>query len=385
MKKGLIIGLLLVAIAGAAYGLREWKPRSTVVREDPNRKTTAVVERRTIRFEIRAAGDVGPAEQVSVRPEINGRIEVLPVDIGDRVKKGSVLFTLDDKDLQIERSSRQTEIERTKLQLEKARRNDGRAKELIANNLISKEAFEDAHTEFELARNSLERAEKELRLTEERLTKTRIYAPFDCTILTRPVSVGQAVSGSGGFNSGTEVLTIADLNQMIVSAHINQADVTRLSQGQEVAIQVESVPGLKLKGLVDRIAPQSTLKNGIRGYPARISLKTLDTRVLPGMTANLTIPIASTDNALSVPLAAVFTEQGERFAFVKKGDSFERRPLEVGVNDYDFAEVLSGAHEGDVVSLETPRGETLGKAAGPAGSGTNRTASGTQAQSPRTR
>lgn len=59
-------------------------------------------------------------------------------------------------------------------------------------------------------------------------------------MLTRPVSSGQAVSGSGGFNSGTEVLTIADLSSMVINAHVNQADVTRLKQGMEVLVEVDA-------------------------------------------------------------------------------------------------------------------------------------------------
>jgi HlyD family secretion protein len=274
-----------------------------------------------------------------------------------------VLFTLDDFDLQTEKASRLTEIEKAKLELQKAARDYERSKTLMGENLISQELFEDTRTEYDLKKNALERAQKELSLTEYRLTKTKILAPFDCTVLTRPVSVGQAVSGSGGFNSGTEVLTIADLNNMVINAHINQADITRLTQGQEVDVQVESVPGLKLKGLVERIAPQTTIKNNIKGYAVRIALKDLDARVLPGMTANVSIPVASSENALAVPMAAVFTEQGERFVFVKKDDSFERRPVQIGVADYDFAEVLTGLSEGEVVSLETPAGETVAKLA----------------------
>ena len=95
--------------------------------------------------------------------------------------------------------------------MEKAGRDYERSKRLIAGKLISQELFDDTRTEFELKKNSLERAQKDLSLVEYRLTKTKILAPFDCTVLTRPVSVGQAVSGSGGFNSGTEVLTIANL------------------------------------------------------------------------------------------------------------------------------------------------------------------------------
>lgn len=366
--KSWVLGLIVVAVLGAGgFLLRDWRPKVQSAGVLEGRKNTAVAERRTIRFEVKAAGEIGPAEQVSVRPEINGRIEELSVDLGDKVKKGQLLFRLDDKDLQTERASRLIDIERSKLQLERAKRNFERAKDLWAAKLISQELYEDSKTEFELGKNSLDRSEKELRLIEDRLTKTKIIAPFDCTVLTRPVSVGQAVSGSGGFNSGTEVLTVADLNAMVVTAHINQADVTRLVAGQEVAIQIESVPGLSLPGLVDRIAPQSTIKNNIRGYAARISLKSLDPRVLPGMTANLTMPIQSSENALSVPLAAVFTEQGERFVLVKEGQGFQRRGVEVGVNDYDFAEILKGLNGGEIVSLEPPAGEAFSKLARPAG------------------
>ena len=318
---------------------------------------------RNINFKVAAAGDIGPAEQVSVRPEVNGKIDSLPVDIGDKVKKGDVLFTLDDTDLQSERSSRLTEIEGAKLQVAKTERNFKRSKELFEEKLISQELYEDTKTEYELARNALDRSEKNLRVVDDRLSKTKIIAPFDCTVLIRPISIGQAVSGSGGFNSGTEVLTIADLNKMIINAHVNQADVIRLSTGQEVDIQVESVLGLTMKGIVERVAPQSTIKNSIKGYAARILIEKQDPRVRPGMTANLSIPVVSAENAVAVPLAAVFTEQGERFVYVKKGEIFERRPIQIGIADYDFAEVQKGLTAGEVISLEdkgTKTGQTSG-------------------------
>src|SRR5439155_2195612 len=126
----------------------------------------------------------------------------------------------------------------------------------LDDKLIAQELYDDSKTTYDLAKNALERAQRDLAITEERLTKTEISAPFDCTILTRPVSTGQAVSGSGGFNSGTEVLTIADLNSMVINAHINQADVTRLQPNKEVEVAVEAVSGLTLTGRVERIAPQ---------------------------------------------------------------------------------------------------------------------------------
>jgi len=90
------------------------------------------------------------------------------------------------------------------------------------------------------------------------------------------VSIGQAVSGSGGFNSGTEVLTIADLHNLIINAHINQADISRLHQDQQVEVAVEAVPGLVVMGRIERIAPQATIRNNIKGFAVRIFLKDAD-------------------------------------------------------------------------------------------------------------
>ena len=347
---------------GGYYGWANWQ-KNRLASEAPARPTTAVAELRDINFAVNAAGEIAPAEQVSVRPEINGLLLTLPVDIGDQVKKDALLFKLDDSELQQQRASNLTDIEKAKLGVEKAERDYKRARELLQDKLISQEVYDDTKTAFDLAKNALERAQKDLSLTEERLTKTEVRAPFDCTVLTRPVSIGQAVSGSGGFNSGTEVLTIADLNSMIINAQVNQADVPRLKPGEAVEVTVEAVAGLKVNGVVERISPQATIKNNIKGYPARIALKNVDPRVRPGMTANVRIPVASAANVTAVPLEAVFTEknpdtdQMERFVYVQHGDTFEKRNVKVGISDFFYAEIQDGLAPGEVVALEMPKEE----------------------------
>jgi HlyD family secretion protein len=357
--KFFVMLVCIVALAGGGYYVWSKVPRGDAERE-VSRMKTAMCEARDIQFTVSAAGDIGPADQVSVRPEVNGRIAELPVDIGDKVPKDALLCRLDDKDLQIERSTRLAEIDGAKVQLTKAQRNFKRSKELFEDDLVAREAYDDARTEFELASNILARADAALRLLEDRLSKTKILAPFDCTVLTRPVSIGQAVSGSGGFNSGTEVMTIANLNDMIISAHINQTDVIRLQPGQEVEVQVESVPGLRMKGKMERIAPQAILKNGIKGFTTRIQIKEIDPRVRPGMTAILNIPVASADNVLAVPLASVHTDRsGDRFVYVRQGEDFVPRPVTIGIMDYNYAQIQEGLAEGDVVSLERVADPTI--------------------------
>ncbi len=356
--KILIVILMVGSLGAGGWYYAQRQQRAGAVPAASAKVDTAVVETRNIKFAINAAGDITPAEQVSVRPEVNGKIEVLPVDVGDRVKAGQLLFKLDDRELQTQRQQEEKNVERSRLQLGQAERDYQRARQLFEGKLISQELFEDSRTKFDLAKNELALREKSLELILERLRKTEVMAPFDSTILTRPISVGQAVSGSGGFNAGTEVLTIANLNDLIVNAHINQADVTRLHVDQQVEVTVEAVSGLKVIGKVERIAPQSTLKNNIRGFAARILLKDVGHQIRPGMSANISIPVASADNVVAAPLAAVFTETNpatreiERHVWIRKDESWERRPIKIGVSDYFFAEVTSGLQAGEVVSLE---------------------------------
>ena len=329
---------------------------------------TVTVTEHDITFAVTAAGEIGPLDAVSVRPEIGGLISKLVLDIGDRVKKGDVLFELDDKELQTERISRQIEIagaslavETQRVLLEKSELGFRRQRSLFEDKLIAQEVFDNGRLDYELARNHLaiasnrlDTARSILQQVEDRLLKTVIRAPFDCTILARPVSVGQAVSGANGYNSGTEVFTIANLADMIITAHINQSDVTRLTVGQAVKVEVEAVAGLALTGRVDRIAPLATLKSGVKGFATRVRLSNAENVVRPGMTANLTIPLVSAGNVLAIPIGAVFNDKGDRYVHLQRGQGFERQPIQIGRADYEFVEVIAGLRKGDIISLVAP-------------------------------
>src|SRR5437899_9394288 len=108
MKKLIIALAICAAGAGAFYGWKYWQ-KAKLAAAAPGRPTTATAELRSISFAVNAAGEIAPAEQVSVRPEINGKIEVLAVDIGDRIKKDALLFKLDDSELQQQRASNLTD------------------------------------------------------------------------------------------------------------------------------------------------------------------------------------------------------------------------------------------------------------------------------------
>ena len=367
--KNIIIVALLVAVG--VFGYFQWQDG----KEQPNsnkagvksRKTTATIEQRDIDFTVRVAGEISPADKVSVRPEVHGKIAELPVDISDRVAKGDLLFRLDDKDLKIEIDSRKKQIDSATLQLEQSKSEFERSKQLFEEQLISTEIFERANIKYQQALISRDRSQNDYQLSLEKLSKTSVLAPFDCTVLSRPVSIGQAVSGTGGQSSGTEVMEIADLNNLIIQAHVNQADVARMNKEQEVKIEIEAITDLIIDGIVERIAPQATIRNSIKGFSTRIKLLTSNPAIIPGMTASISIPVASADNVVAAPLAAIFTERNETeqrteiFAYVKNGEVFDKTMLDVGVNDLNHTEVLRGLKVGDVVAIEKPNDDKIGE------------------------
>jgi RND family efflux transporter MFP subunit len=359
MKKWLItIGVLAVGVLvwlGVRGGNQPEKPRDTADAQHVRAgNDSAVAQRRSIDVAVEAVGEVNPANQVTVKAEVSGHIRSIEVTTGQTVKRGDLLIALDDTDLLTERASAQTEIEGAQVQLTKAQRDYDRNLDLFGSKLVSQEVFENARTALELATNNFERAQRQLQTVEDKLKKVSIIAPFDGTVLTVPVSKGQVVSGATSVSQGTDLMTFADLNELIIRAHINQVDVTKVQPDQAVEIAIDSIPNMKFEGKVILIAPIATVKNGIKGFSIDTLITRGDVRIRPGMNANLKFPVAHADGALSVPLVAVFVEDKEKAVYVKTPRGFERRVVTVGASDYSFCEITSGLNEGDVVLLQKP-------------------------------
>ena len=168
MKNIIIIVLVLVV---GFVGYQKWQDSQNTSNQGQNklenRKTSEVVKTRDINFSVTVAGEITPAEKVSVRPEVHGKIAELPVDISDTVAKGELLFRLDDKDLKIEIDTRKKQIDSANLQLEQSKNEYERSQKLFNDGLISEEAFQNIKTRYEVARISRDRAQNDFDLAQE--------------------------------------------------------------------------------------------------------------------------------------------------------------------------------------------------------------------------
>jgi RND family efflux transporter MFP subunit len=369
MKKVAFLAVLAAALVGGGWwGVQSGKFGSRDKGEIADR-FIARAEKRDIDFSVEVSGDVAPRFQLDVKSEVSGKIKALHVEAGDQVKEGDLLVEIDDRDLLTEKQSVLTEIDGANLTVEKDRRNFERAKELFNSKLISREQYDNLSSDFEMAQNSLVRAQRKLEILEDKLRKTKVVSPIQGTVLTRPVIEGLVVIAAASVNSGTTLMTVANLEELLVETHVNQVDVARLKEGQEVKLRAESIKDYSMNGRIIFIAPQAVPKNNIKGFQVQAIIANPNPRLRPGMSVNLTVPIAHADDALSVPISAVFKGEGnQKVVYVRNGESTERREVKVGVTNFDYAEIKSGLQDGESILLVEPD-RPGGPTTSPAGKG----------------
>lgn len=352
MKKFVVI-VMLIALAGGGWALYSRQPRKEADQTPRNRIARA--ERRDIDFSIEVSGDVTPAFQLEVKPEVGGKIKALHVEPGQEIKEGDLLVEIDDRDLLTERDSALTEIEGAKLTVDRTRRNFERGKELSDAKLISREVYENLTSEYEIAQNGLAKSERRLQLVEDKLRKTKVIAPAAGTALTVPVIAGQVVIAAASVNSGTTLMTVADLSKLLVEVHINQVDVARLELNQRVHLRAESLRDVEMEAQIFRIAPIASVKNNIKGFQVQALIENPNPRLRPGMTVNMKVPIAKAEDAVAIPVSAVFRGDGNaKVVYVRSGDGAEKREVKVGVTNIDFAQIVKGVAVGEEILLVEP-------------------------------
>ncbi len=355
MKKLAIFFLLAAAGFGAWKVLPAKNVASTTSEQSTSDRFIARAEKRDIAFSVEVSGDVTPETPLDVKSEVGGKLKALHVEPGQSVQAGDLLAEIDDRDLLTEKESVLTEIEGAKLAVERSKRNFERGKELFEAKLISREVFDNLSSEYAIAENGVVRAERRLQLVEDKLRRTKVIAPSAGTVLTVPVVEGQVVIAAASVNNGTTLMTIANLSKLLVETHVNQVDVSKLQLNQKVKLRAESLRDLEMEATISFIAPVATPKNNVKGFQVQALIDNPNPRLRPGMTVNLTIPIASASDALSVPVAAVFKgENNARVIYVRNGEATEKREVKVGVSNIEHAQILQGVSEGEEILLIEP-------------------------------
>ena len=322
-----------------------------------------VVDRGRVQVTIEETGVVEPERRIVVKSPISGVVRDLPVRPGDRVRAGQVLAVVVPDIAQANALAQlRSEHAAARIAVENLRREYDRVQELQRRGLASEADLQAQRTALEQAENAFRAAAERLRLmdasgvqaTEESQT-ARITAPAGGVILLRGVEVGETVvGGTSAFGGGTELFTIADLSTLLVNAAINEVDIGKVAAGDTVRITVDAFPGDTAWGVVRLVPPAARQQDRIRVLDVEIVV-TANARLLrPGMTANVSIAGPERQDALRVPVEAVFFVEGQPTAYRVAGGATTRAPLTLGLTDLAYVEILDGLAEGDSIALEDP-------------------------------
>ncbi len=353
-------------------------PESAVESDLPLPVKVTPAIRSDLIIKLRAPGEAVTNKKIVMKSEIAGVVKTLNVEEGKHVKTGELLVELDDREyrleleraeasrlkvlseLLVEKSFSQAEeksLSADNKVIQEARKNFEKISELYRKGLISKKKFEQASTEYELAMiesgekkeeilaasKGLTQAEIEVERARINLEKTKIKAPFSGIITDIKMSPKEHLS------SGRELFTLVNISQIHIQAKVLESEIGRMRVGREVEIKFSAYPGKVYKGRTKAISPIINPED--KTCKVVIEVDNPEEEIKPGMHAEVEIPAEIHKNRLLIPQEAVLV-RGRKLAFVVEDGLAKWRYIQVGLENEDYAEVLDGVMEGELVIIE---------------------------------
>lgn len=408
------------------------KQQGWIAKEKPAEVEFATVTKSDLTETVSASGKIQPELEVKITPDVPGEIIGLYVEEGDSVKKGQLLLRIQPENYVsvVERfragvnqsmasaEQSKSQIARAESQLLRSELDFKRQQQLFKDKVVSQAEYEVSETNLKVAKQDLEAAkssyeaskfgirsaEANLKDAQENLRKTNIYAPMNGIVSKLDVELGERVVGTSQM-AGTEMLRIANLNNMEVRVNVNENDIVRVSVGDKVIIDVDaySATDKKFTGIITQIANTANGSGGslsanansteaVTEFEVRINILPSSYKDLlvqnrypfkPGMTATVDIITEVKKGVITVPISSVTTRTGKEtyneetgngneennmnlgaveeeitptekpkeMVFINENGVAKQREVKTGITDTEagMIEVLEGLKEGDVI------------------------------------
>ncbi|BET68825.1 hypothetical protein ASA1KI_37430 [Opitutales bacterium ASA1] len=288
----LSFAILFSLAAGAA-----WLKRTPPAEALPYR--TATVSRGSLMQTVSASGTLEPVNTVEVGSQVSGNISAIHADFNDPVTAGMLLAEIDPSTYEAHVLQATAQLESAQAALDLAQLESDRAAQLLERNLVSRSDFDATVVQLKQQTAAVRIRRAELDNANTNLARTKIYAPIDGTILSRDVSVGQTVQAS--FSAPTLFTIAQDLREMEIAASVSEADIGNVAPGQPASFTVDAFPGRTFSGLVRQVRNNPTESQSVVNYTTIITVANDDSKLRPGMTADVTITTAACNDVLVVP------------------------------------------------------------------------------------
>jgi HlyD family secretion protein len=261
------------------------------------------VDRGTVETVVTATGTLQATETVDVGTQVSGQVAQLLVDFNDHVTKGQLLARIDPTILQQEVRAAEASVMRSRAELDQSERTLQRNRDLHEARVLTDVEFEQSQYSYTVAKAAYSSSEVGLERARRNLSYTEVRAPIDGVVVERSVDVGQTVAAS--MSAPTLFLLAEDLTEMEILASVDESDIGKITQGQEVRFTVQAYGDRSFTGAVKQVRLQSKNQDNVVSYSVVIGLENEDMKLLPGMTATVQFVVARAEDVLRVPNAAL--------------------------------------------------------------------------------
>ena len=378
-KKYLISGAVVLGLLIIAFFLFS-KPKVEKLE-----LRTVEVKRGDVTKSVTATGTIQPITKVEVGTQVSGVVNKIFVDFNSQVKQGQLIAELDKTNLLSALTQAKAMYDNASNELKYQESVYNRQNELFKKGIITQSDYDLALYNYNNAKGNVVQRKADLDRAKTNLGYAEIYSPISGVVLSRAVDEGQTVAAS--LNTPTLFTIARDLKEMQVEANVDEADIGQVKMDQRVTFTVDAFPGEEFDGQVTQVRLNPTTSSNVVTYTVVIKADNPELKLMPGMTATITIFTKELHNIvvleakaanakIEIPLVEeYYKQQGKTFDFrsfgpppmknqkvvwVVKNGELERREVKLGISNGVFVEVIEGLTEGDQVLFSVSNSKSNG-------------------------
>jgi len=328
---GAAIALVIVGAIGGTAAMRIVKKAS----DAPGGKDVVVLEftpadlarvdAQPMSRWLPVSGTVQPLRQATVKAKVSGDVREVPIREGESVRAGQLLARIDTADLEAKLIERNGALESAKAQLAMAAKTQGMNQQLLKQNFISQNAYDNSESSVNVSQGNVKSAEAQVQLARNALRDAVAASPLAGVVAKRHVQVGEKVA----FDS--PLVTVVDLSDMELQAAVPAVDVPELTIGKSVELTIDGFGDRRFTGRVERINPAA--EPGTRAILVYVGIPNTDRALRGGMFATGRIALAASAPVPTLPATAVRTEAGQTFVWTVEGGKLVKRFVTTGRRD----------------------------------------------------
>ena len=338
----IVFCMVIVFVVGMLWYVSYKKQQATEQWESPGVPVKVMELKPTALKEVvESTGVIQPIQEVTVYPEVSGKVVAIKADLGDELVSNDPLVVIDDELIRLKVKQMQAQISKMNIIVEDSEKNLKRLKKLYRGRTVSETDLDQARLAYETNKSTIAEAEAALDMALYELRHAVVRSPINGHVSERYLEVGSLVSPQ------SPVAKMVNISRIRVEMGLVDEEINRVRVGQEAVLMVDVFPKESFAGVVTAVGSQADARS--LTFPVRVELDNSDPqhRLLPGMIARLSIKVALHDGVIVIPREIIHEKEQNYFAWVVEDDQARKRMLTLGPYAKEMVVVTSGLSSGD--------------------------------------